>query len=1185
MKKLLFLVVLALFASLVPAGVAKEAAVLLQDARYAEDIEGDIDKAIGLYEKIIADSSADAKVRAQAMYLQGMCYLKKQDDIEAQTVLSKLVAEYPEQTQIVEKARGILAELSDSDPAALMPPETLLYVEFGSPGRQIETILNMLKGTPLENPLAVLGQGGSSGGGQQNPGQVLSALFNPSMMTEFKKIRGMAFGITEIKQNNPSGILVLYPGKSDALRGMIMAGLSMVGQPAESIEGMQILDIMGQAGVAYDDTVILVAHPTELLKKCINQYKGLSRDTSLSDNNKSFAAIGKNVRRQNAVTIWANVDQAFESFKQLHGGTLPGEMQIAETFLDQQNIDEILTCVSIEADALNFDTNINFKPGHKCLAYDIFRTPNLSRKNFSAVPSDAVALVSFAMNETSGENIEKIRRPLRRFSGLDIGRGLFNNLEQVTIFIVPNLSANISDPMDIPANCMGIALTSKDPAQTRQTWETILGTVSTIGQDAAAGQGQIKGRYILPVGRSGQPVCCYLDQYENTTFLSLSGEVIKSAIAAPESKSALTSGVLAGPLEKLSPNTSKLAVLNIGGLIKIANAFMTAKHDNPRNPAHKTIQKLAEVLDKSYVRIQTDEKNDSLGIHVNVSNIPPLKDVFAHVHQLSRIDPTQKVIATGPQPGNKAVLQFSPSVRLQWRSGAGAVSHKVYVGTKANELNVLAETKDSGSTLTDVREGESYYWRVDETLVDGTVITGDTWQFNTGGKLVGWWQLDVDMADSIGGNHGKIENGPQWVENGVVGGALQLDGEDDYVSLPIGSLISSLTDSTFAVWVNVNSSAGQWQRIFDFGSGESTYMFFTPRSGYSNQEMRFTMAAGGSLTDEDITSAPMTLPDGWHHVAVTINTANNTHTLYLDGKVVASNNGARYTPGSLGVTTNNWLGRSQYSVDPYLKGSLDDFRIYNYALSDNEISQLSQSGKSQKAVVAVVKDDKKIEIDVEPDVEAVQSFDESLVGWWQLDVDAAGSTGHSNHGKVMNNPQWVDGKIGGGLKFDGEDDYVELPIGSLISELERATIMVWMDFSNEGGAWQRIFDFGTDTTNYICLLPRMEANGPLHIGIAAGQGERTELDAQTGTLPTGWHHVAVVLEPGNMHLYLDGKVVASTEGWYVLKDLGVTTNNWLGRSQYLSDAYFNGSLDDLRIYNRALTGAQIGEIYKSALNQ
>jgi hypothetical protein len=105
------------------------------------------------------------------------------------------------------------------------------------------------------------------------------------------------------------------------------------------------------------------------------------------------------------------------------------------------------------------------------------------------------------------------------------------------------------------------------------------------------------------------------------------------------------------------------------------------------------------------------------------------------------------------------------------------------------------------------------------------------------------------------------------------------------------------------------------------------------------------------------------------------------------------------------------------------------------------------------------------------------------------------------------------------------------------------------------------------------------------VAITANEGQWVDLDLGSGTLPSGWHHVAVVLEPGNMHLYLDGKVSASTEGWYVLKDLKTTTNNWLGRSQYSTDAYFNGSLDDLRIYNKALTGEQITEIYESELNR
>ena len=160
----------------------------------------------------------------------------------------------PTRPRLSKRPEPVLDDLMNFDPAALMPPGTLIYVELGSPGKQVETILNMLKGTPYENPLAAIG--GAPGrsnspqddAGQKSPADIMAALLNPSMMAEFKKIRGSAIGITGIAQNNPPMIVVLYPGKSDALRGLILAGLSMAGTPGEPIEGMQTLNIQNVAG-------------------------------------------------------------------------------------------------------------------------------------------------------------------------------------------------------------------------------------------------------------------------------------------------------------------------------------------------------------------------------------------------------------------------------------------------------------------------------------------------------------------------------------------------------------------------------------------------------------------------------------------------------------------------------------------------------------------------------------------------------------------------------------------------------------------------------------------------------------------------------------------------------------------------------------------------------------------------
>ena len=152
---------------------------LLQQGLYAEEVEGNLDSAIKSYNQVIQTKSAPPNQVAQALYRQGMCYLKIKDEAAARTVLAKkkkLVAEYSSQTELAEKARPVLDDLTDFDPAALMPPGTLVYMEFGSPGRQIETILTMLKDTPFENPLAARK---GNNGRQKSPGDIMGALLNP----------------------------------------------------------------------------------------------------------------------------------------------------------------------------------------------------------------------------------------------------------------------------------------------------------------------------------------------------------------------------------------------------------------------------------------------------------------------------------------------------------------------------------------------------------------------------------------------------------------------------------------------------------------------------------------------------------------------------------------------------------------------------------------------------------------------------------------------------------------------------------------------------------------------------------------------------------------------------------------------------------------------------------------------
>jgi uncharacterized protein len=69
----------------------------------------------------------------------------------------------------------------------------------------------------------------------------------------------------------------------------------------------------------------------------------------------------------------------------------------------------------------------------------------------------------------------------------------------------------------------------------------------------------------------------------------------------------------------------------------------------------------------------------------------------------------------------------------------------------------------------------------------------------------------------------------------------------------------------------------------------------------------------------------------------------NSGTLYVNGAQVAQNTAMSLSPASLGNTTQNWLGRSQFGADPFLNGKIDNFRIYSRALSPGEVQTLDTS--------------------------------------------------------------------------------------------------------------------------------------------------------------------------------------------------------------------------------------------------
>jgi hypothetical protein len=172
------------------------------------------------------------------------------------------------------------------------------------------------------------------------------------------------------------------------------------------------------------------------------------------------------------------------------------------------------------------------------------------------------------------------------------------------------------------------------------------------------------------------------------------------------------------------------------------------------------------------------------------------------------------------------------------------------------------------------------------------------------------------------------------------------------------------------------------------------------------------------------------------------------------------------------------------------------------------------------------------------------------------------------------------GRLGNALTLSGSaHGYVELPAGLLAGQHEM-TVAAWIR-ARSTAAFQRVFDFGTSTSNFMYLATANSSNsGPrFRIATSASGSDAGVSQVLEGTEPivTGsWTHIALVLGPSGASIYVNGHLQKSDAALTLRPaDLGSTTSNFIGRSAFPADPYFDGDIDEYRIYARALSDQEI----------
>jgi tetratricopeptide (TPR) repeat protein len=1051
---------------------AKSAAELLREGLYAEEVEGNLDSAIGIYQQILLDTTAPKNLIAQALYRQGMCFMKKKDEAKAREVFQKLVTDYADQTEIVEKAKPVLEGLGNADPASLMPPETILYIEIGTPGQQVATILNMLKGTPMENPFNIIGmKNGSQGsggwqnsGGGQNPGQMLNALLNPSMLAEFQKVRGIGIGIQDISKQNPTALIVLYPGKSDALRGLLQMALSGLGKPADAIEGMPSVTFGDGGGAAFDDTVVILATPSpkgkDLLQWAVRQYKGAASQPSLASGNKSFSRISKQARQQNALTLWLNVDEAYARLtKMLPADQIPPQLRTVDGMVDLKNIDDMIATLSLRETGLALETNVDFKPGYQSLAYSMIHTPNLKKADLKAIPAEAVALLSLTLGAAGTPQAQAASDKIRSAIGLDLGPEIFGNIEQISLFVVPPKESVLPQGPEMPpiARSIGLAITSQDPAKTQKLLMSLLQMANLVAADGQQAP-PATGRYEIALG-NGMKIFGYASEASKTTVLSLNSQLVEQSVTAAKADgSVLSGGSLQDALATLSPTTSKLVVINVGAALQIAAQNSQFSSDEEAQKAKQSMDELIKASQKTTIRLLTNESADSFGIRLSISDLPPIRQLFGPIAQLVQMVSQSKAQMGQAQAKAQAALSIPSASRAPAIDGnvdevwAGVPSHAISHAT----YTAPDSEADLSANFKTMYDSQALYFLVD--------VTDD--------------RLVSDSAES-------------WLDDGVEifldadNGKSDVYGDKDY------------------------------QYHFDWDAS-------APALGESHHNKTNGVQYAFARTDK-----------GYR----------------LEAKVPWST-----------LDTTPAIGK-KIGLDVHVNDDDDggdrDTKIMWFGEHDVAWQQPSAFGTAELA---------------------------GLVSWWKLDEKdgrtAADSSGNGHPATVQGNPDWQSsgGRLGGAIALGGDGDFLDVEDESPFDCTGGVTIAAWIKANALDRPWQAIITKGDGTY-------RMQRNNEANtlefactgLQIPGGNNYGSLFGSRGITLHE-WHHVAGVYDGKKMYLYVDGALDTSQEAGGAINTND--TRLQIGANVEMKDRFWNGLIDEVRVYNFGLPEAQIQQLYR-----
>jgi hypothetical protein len=435
--------------------------------------------------------------------------------------------------------------------------------------------------------------------------------------------------------------------------------------------------------------------------------------------------------------------------------------------------------------------------------------------------------------------------------------------------------------------------------------------------------------------------------------------------------------------------------------------------------------------------------------------------------------------------------------------------------------------------------------------------------------LVGWWPFNGNANDESGnGNDGTV-NGATLTEDrlGNANGAYSFDGVNDFIST--SNNISPQTEiMSISVWFNadnLNNIDHQTLLMRQTPSGSRTWLMI-----YNDFNNIRCYNENGNYTNNDIA---FDIYNSWHHfVAIYDGIGIQT---YIDGEFLSSQTVfSQFTWGTEPVLFGGSAGTG--AGDYPLRGTLDDIGIWNRALTQEEITAL-YTGETSNPVLC------------NPLPSNLQN---GLVGYWPFCGNANDESGNGNDGTV-NGAILTEDRLGNAneaYSFDGVDDFIEIQnSASLTFDQNTVSISFWINVNdwpqpnaiedyiiskhsftgnNQIGFHTYIYG-GNNTSNqkYISFRYRDGISSVWNQGL-----NYTDLTLDNGN----WYNVIYVHDNNFDLMFFNGILVDSTNS-VALGGINSAPLLFGCLSNFVH--YYNGTLDDIGIWNRALTSEEVQQLY------